>query len=65
MNIGELKAKIEGLPDTTHLLAGLHDRCMDNQAWAVLRSNVGTLENGEKVFIISRFLKYVLEKVKT
>ena len=61
MNIGELKAKIEGLPDTMQVLT----TDADNQAWAVLRSNVGTLENGEKVFIVSRFLKYVLEKVKT
>ena len=59
-NIGDLKKAIEGLPDTMQVLT----TDADNQAWAVLRSNVGTLENGEKVFIISRFLKYVLEKVK-
>ena len=37
MNIGELKAKIEGLPDTMQVLT----TDADNQAWAVLRSNVG------------------------
>ena len=60
MNIGDLKAKIEGLPDTMQVLT----TDTDNQAWAVLRSDVGTVESGEKVFIISRFPKHVLETVK-
>ena len=60
MNIGDLKSKIDGLPDTMQVL--MTDT--ENQAWAVLRSDVGTLESGEKAFIISRFLKRVTEKVK-
>ena len=60
MKIGDLKKKIEGLPDSMQVLT----TDTDNNAWAVLRSNVGTVESGEKVFIISRFLKHVLEKVK-
>ena len=55
MTIGDLKAKIEGLPDDTRVLTTDEK----NKTWAVHRANIGVLRDGEQVFIVSRFVKEV------
>ena len=55
MTIGDLKAKIEGLPDDMRVLTT--DK--KNKTWAVHRANIGVLRDGEQVFIVSRFEKGV------
>ena len=60
MDIGDLKEAIAELPDRMQV------RTTDekNYAWSVLRANIGLLEDGEKVFIISRFVKPSKTEVK-
>ena len=60
MDIGDLKKAIAELPDRMQV------RTTDekNYAWSVLRANIGLLEDGEKVFIISRFVKPSNTQVK-
>ena len=59
-NIGDLKKAIAELPDRTQV------KTTDemNQVWSVLRANIGLLEDGELIFVISRFVKPSNTQVK-
>ena len=60
MDIGDLKKAIAELPDRMQV------RTTDSEdlAWSVLRANIGLLEDGEEVFIISRFVRRTKSQVK-
>ena len=55
MDIGDLKKAIAEMPDDTRVLTTDET----NKTWAVHRANIGLLQDGEEVFVISRFVKAV------
>ena len=55
VDIGDLKKAIEDMPDDTRVLTTDET----NKTWAVHRANIGVLQDGELVFVISRFVKEV------
>ena len=60
MDIGDLKKAIADMPDRTQVMT----TDVENQVWSVLRSNIGLLEDGELIFVISRYVKPSNTQVK-